>query len=85
MCFMVHLEERNNPENLQWDVRKTQSEILHFHSLWQVREEIMITLCPLLLSLNVLIYTVSSLFEGMCFFKGYICFTLYIYNSRKIK
>ncbi|XP_056625892.1 uncharacterized protein si:rp71-46j2.7 isoform X2 [Triplophysa dalaica] len=35
LCFMVHLEERNNPENLQWDVRKTQSEILHFHSLWQ--------------------------------------------------
>ncbi|XP_057205762.1 uncharacterized protein si:rp71-46j2.7 isoform X2 [Triplophysa rosa] len=36
LCFTVHLEERNNPENLHWDVRKTQSEILHFHSLWQV-------------------------------------------------
>lgn len=39
MCFTVHLEERNNPENFNWDVRKTQSDILHFHSLWQVREE----------------------------------------------
>ncbi|XP_016423428.1 uncharacterized protein LOC107752085 isoform X2 [Sinocyclocheilus rhinocerous] len=39
LCFTVHLEERNNPENLNWDVKKTQSDILHFHSLWQVREE----------------------------------------------
>ncbi|XP_048031685.1 uncharacterized protein si:rp71-46j2.7 isoform X1 [Megalobrama amblycephala] len=39
LCFTVHLEERNNPENLHWDVKKTQSDILHFHSLWQVREE----------------------------------------------
>lgn len=35
LCFTVHLEERNNPENLHWDVRKTQSDILNFHSLWQ--------------------------------------------------
>ncbi|XP_067313702.1 sorting nexin-25 [Pseudorasbora parva] len=35
LCFTVHLEERNNPENLHWDVKKTQSDILDFHSLWQ--------------------------------------------------
>ncbi|XP_042626184.1 uncharacterized protein LOC109101490 isoform X2 [Cyprinus carpio] len=39
LCFTVHLEERNNPENLNWDVKKTQSDILNFHSLCQVREE----------------------------------------------
>ncbi|XP_056328518.1 uncharacterized protein si:rp71-46j2.7 isoform X2 [Danio aesculapii] len=39
LCFTVHLEESSNPENLHWDVKKTQSDILHFHSLWQVREE----------------------------------------------
>ncbi|KAK2891171.1 hypothetical protein Q8A67_013814 [Cirrhinus molitorella] len=39
LCFTVHLEERNNPENLNWDVKKSQSDILHFHSLWQVRTE----------------------------------------------
>ncbi|XP_052010497.1 uncharacterized protein LOC127663100 isoform X5 [Xyrauchen texanus] len=38
LCFTIHLEERDNPENLHWDVKKTQSDILHFHSLWQVRE-----------------------------------------------
>lgn len=35
LCFTVHLEESSNPENLHWDVKKTQSDILHFHSLWQ--------------------------------------------------
>ncbi|XP_052010493.1 uncharacterized protein LOC127663100 isoform X2 [Xyrauchen texanus] len=35
LCFTIHLEERDNPENLHWDVKKTQSDILHFHSLWQ--------------------------------------------------
>ncbi|XP_073676997.1 uncharacterized protein [Garra rufa] len=35
LCFTVHLEERNNSENLNWDVKRTQSDILHFHSLWQ--------------------------------------------------
>ncbi|XP_016087641.1 uncharacterized protein [Sinocyclocheilus grahami] len=35
LCFTLHLEEKNNPENLNWDVKKTQSEILNFHSLWQ--------------------------------------------------
>ncbi|XP_043113709.1 uncharacterized protein si:rp71-46j2.7 isoform X2 [Puntigrus tetrazona] len=35
LCFTLHLEEKNNPENLNWDVKKTQSDILYFHSLWQ--------------------------------------------------
>ncbi|KAG1954573.1 si:rp71-46j2.7 [Pimephales promelas] len=35
LCFTVHLEEQNNPENLHWDVKKTQSDILHFCSLLQ--------------------------------------------------
>ncbi|XP_051505516.1 uncharacterized protein si:rp71-46j2.7 isoform X2 [Myxocyprinus asiaticus] len=35
LCFTIHLEERNNPENLHWDVKKTQSDILHLHNLWQ--------------------------------------------------
>lgn len=40
LCFTIHLEEKNNPENLNWDVKKTQSDILNFHSLWLVKEEI---------------------------------------------
>ncbi|XP_062381006.1 uncharacterized protein si:rp71-46j2.7 isoform X3 [Sardina pilchardus] len=35
LCFTVHLEERDNPENLHWDVMKTQTDLLHFHSRWQ--------------------------------------------------
>lgn len=38
LCFTVHLEERDNPENLHWDVRKTQTDIIHFRNLWQVRD-----------------------------------------------
>ncbi|KAK7138058.1 hypothetical protein R3I94_013632 [Phoxinus phoxinus] len=37
LCFTVHLEERNNPENLHWDVKKTQSDILNFYNFWQER------------------------------------------------
>ncbi|XP_041693577.1 uncharacterized protein LOC121532007 [Coregonus clupeaformis] len=35
LCFTVHLEERDNPENLHWNVRKTQTDIIHFCNLWQ--------------------------------------------------
>ncbi|XP_021439564.2 uncharacterized protein LOC110504973 isoform X1 [Oncorhynchus mykiss] len=35
LCFTVHLEERDNPENLHWNVRKTQTDIIHFRNLWQ--------------------------------------------------
>ncbi|KTG35913.1 hypothetical protein cypCar_00008243, partial [Cyprinus carpio] len=35
LCFTLHLEEKNNPENLNWDVKKTQSDVHNFCSLWQ--------------------------------------------------
>ncbi|XP_063045691.1 uncharacterized protein LOC134439715 [Engraulis encrasicolus] len=35
LCFTVHLEERDNPDNLHWDVTKTGTDLLHFHSRWQ--------------------------------------------------
>ncbi|KAL2077210.1 hypothetical protein ACEWY4_026714 [Coilia grayii] len=35
LCFTVHLEERDNPDNLHWDVIKTQKDLLYFHSRWQ--------------------------------------------------
>lgn len=35
LYFTVHLEERDNPENLHWNVRKTQTDIIHFRNLWQ--------------------------------------------------
>ncbi|XP_036404723.1 uncharacterized protein LOC118791462 [Megalops cyprinoides] len=30
LCFTIHLEEKNNPEKLHWDMRKTQTEIRNF-------------------------------------------------------
>ncbi|XP_042594378.1 uncharacterized protein LOC109102682 [Cyprinus carpio] len=35
LCFTLHLEEKNNPENLNWDVKKSQSDVHNFCSLWQ--------------------------------------------------
>ncbi|XP_072519677.1 uncharacterized protein [Salminus brasiliensis] len=32
LCFTVHLEEKNNCENLHWDVKKTQSELVEFYN-----------------------------------------------------
>ncbi|KAI4885353.1 hypothetical protein NFI96_014327 [Prochilodus magdalenae] len=32
LCFTLHLDEKNNPENLHWDVQKTQSEIVDFYN-----------------------------------------------------
>ncbi|XP_019901359.2 uncharacterized protein si:rp71-46j2.7 [Esox lucius] len=37
LCFTVHIEERDNPENLHWDVKKTRTDVIHFRNLWQVR------------------------------------------------
>ncbi|XP_026991846.2 uncharacterized protein si:rp71-46j2.7 [Tachysurus fulvidraco] len=31
LCFTFHLEESNNPENLHWDVKRNQSEIIQFY------------------------------------------------------
>ncbi|KAL7885889.1 hypothetical protein AOLI_G00061840 [Acnodon oligacanthus] len=32
LCFTIRLEEKNNPENLHWVVKKTQSEIVEFYN-----------------------------------------------------
>ncbi|XP_026774291.3 uncharacterized protein si:rp71-46j2.7 isoform X1 [Pangasianodon hypophthalmus] len=32
LCFTVHLEEISNPENLHWDVKKNQSDIIQFYN-----------------------------------------------------
>ncbi|XP_063045779.1 uncharacterized protein LOC134439804 [Engraulis encrasicolus] len=32
LCFTVHLEERDNPDILHWDILKTDTDLLHFHS-----------------------------------------------------
>ncbi|XP_074530726.1 uncharacterized protein LOC141793766 isoform X1 [Halichoeres trimaculatus] len=33
--FMVHLEERDSPENLQWDIKKTYMDLIYFRNRWQ--------------------------------------------------
>lgn len=33
--FTVHLEEKDSPENLQWDIKKTYMDIVHFRNRWQ--------------------------------------------------
>ncbi|XP_034546687.1 uncharacterized protein si:rp71-46j2.7 isoform X2 [Notolabrus celidotus] len=33
--FMVHLEEKDNPENLQWDIKKTYMDVIYFRNRWQ--------------------------------------------------
>ncbi|XP_022052367.2 uncharacterized protein si:rp71-46j2.7 isoform X2 [Acanthochromis polyacanthus] len=33
--FTVHLEERDSPENLQWDIKKTYKDIIYFRNRWQ--------------------------------------------------
>lgn len=35
LIFTVHLEEKGSPENLQWDIRKSYLDILHFYNRWQ--------------------------------------------------
>nr|XP_020451535.1 uncharacterized protein LOC109957743 [Monopterus albus] len=35
LIFTVHLEENNSPENLQWDIRKTYMDVVHFRNRWQ--------------------------------------------------
>ncbi|XP_072293455.1 uncharacterized protein [Eucyclogobius newberryi] len=35
LFFTVHLEEKGSPENLQWDLRKSYLDIIHFHNRWQ--------------------------------------------------
>ncbi|CAL8263071.1 unnamed protein product [Lota lota] len=35
LFFTLHLEERDNPENLSWDIRKTYLQIMYFRNRWQ--------------------------------------------------
>lgn len=35
--FMVHLEEKDSPENLQWDIKKTYMDLIYFRNRWQVK------------------------------------------------
>ncbi|KAM8908139.1 uncharacterized protein AB9W97_005650 isoform 2-T3 [Spinachia spinachia] len=35
LIFTVHLEEEKSPENLQWDIRKTYMDVVHFRNRWQ--------------------------------------------------
>lgn len=36
LTFTVHLEEKDSPENLQWDIKKTYMDIVYFRNRWQV-------------------------------------------------
>ncbi|KAF7651558.1 hypothetical protein LDENG_00109130 [Lucifuga dentata] len=35
LIFMVHLEEKDSPENLQWDIKKTYMDVIYFCNRWQ--------------------------------------------------
>ncbi|XP_005723074.1 uncharacterized protein LOC102210858 [Pundamilia nyererei] len=35
LIFTVHLEEKDSPENLQWDIKKSYMDIVHFSNRWQ--------------------------------------------------
>lgn len=37
LTFTVHLEEEESPENLQWDIKKTYMDVIHFRNRWQVK------------------------------------------------
>lgn len=36
LIFTVHLEEKDSPENLQWDIRKSYADVIYFRNRWQV-------------------------------------------------
>ncbi|XP_028272280.1 uncharacterized protein LOC114442705 isoform X2 [Parambassis ranga] len=35
LIFTVHLEEKDSPENLQWDIKKTYMDVINFRNRWQ--------------------------------------------------
>lgn len=37
LCFTVHVEENSNPENLHWDVKKPQAEMVDLYNHCKVR------------------------------------------------
>uniref|UniRef100_A0A3Q3EQM4 Si:rp71-46j2.7 n=1 Tax=Kryptolebias marmoratus TaxID=37003 RepID=A0A3Q3EQM4_KRYMA len=38
LIFTVHLEEKDSPENLQWDIKKTYMDVVYFRNRWQLQE-----------------------------------------------
>lgn len=36
LTFTVHLEEKDSPENLHWEIKKTYMDIVYFRNRWQV-------------------------------------------------
>lgn len=47
LIFTVHLEEEESPENLQWDIRKTYMDVIHFRNRWQVKGKGKDMFCPI--------------------------------------
>ncbi|KAM9376914.1 uncharacterized protein KZ484_009346 isoform 2-T2 [Pholidichthys leucotaenia] len=35
LIFTIHIEEKDSPENLQWDIKKTYMDVIHFRNRWQ--------------------------------------------------
>ncbi|XP_029965109.1 uncharacterized protein LOC115401081 [Salarias fasciatus] len=35
LTFTLHLEEKDSPENLQWDIKKTYMDVIYFRNRWQ--------------------------------------------------
>ncbi|XP_070693206.1 uncharacterized protein [Pempheris klunzingeri] len=35
LIFTIHLEEKDSPENLQWDIRKAYMDVIYFRNRWQ--------------------------------------------------
>ncbi|XP_034058780.1 uncharacterized protein si:rp71-46j2.7 [Gymnodraco acuticeps] len=35
LIFTFHLEEKDSPENLQWDIKKTYMDVIYFRNRWQ--------------------------------------------------
>lgn len=52
----MHVEEEESPENLQWDIKKTFMDVIHFRNRWQVRG------CTLLQPSKLVLYFVFFVF-----------------------
>ncbi|XP_019726874.1 uncharacterized protein LOC109516611 isoform X1 [Hippocampus comes] len=49
LIFTVHLEERDSPENFQWDIKKKYTDVIYFRNRWQDS-----TSLPMILEVNEL-------------------------------
>uniref|UniRef100_A0A3Q1EI36 Si:rp71-46j2.7 n=1 Tax=Acanthochromis polyacanthus TaxID=80966 RepID=A0A3Q1EI36_9TELE len=64
--FTVHLEERDSPENLQWDIKKTYKDIIHFRNRWQEEARVSVEhFLQELVSDNVIGHT-QPVFQFLC-------------------